>query len=121
MTVSYLVNNASLKAYEEINQKSISFGIVASAAQASESNPISVVNGELKAENNVVMAQVNKSFCGFDFILSGFTSEYYTKALVMCAYVYDDGKVSYLCFNNGAVGQYESAYSISFSEYATKE
>lgn len=121
MTVSYLVNNASLKAYEEINQKSISFGVVASAAQASESNPISVVNGELKAENNVVMAQVNKSFCGFDFILNGFTSEYYSKALVMCAYVYDDGKVSYLCFNNGVAGQYESAYSISFSEYATKE
>lgn len=121
MTASYLVNNVSLNAYEEINQKSISFGIVASAAQASESYPISVVNGELKAKNNVVMAQVNKSFCGFDFILSGFTIEYYTKALVMCAYVYDDGKVSYLCFNNGVAGQYESAYSVSFSEYTIEK
>ncbi len=121
MTVSYLVNNASLKAYEEINQKSISFGIVASIAQENASTPISVVNGELKADNNVVMAQVHKAFCGFDFILSGFTSEYYTKALVMCAYVYDGGKVSYLCFNNGLAGQYESAYSVTFSEYAMEE
>ncbi|MBQ4509124.1 MAG: leucine-rich repeat protein [Clostridia bacterium] len=121
MTVSYIVNNASLKAYEEINQKSISFGIVASAAQASESKPISVLDGALKVESNVVMAQVNKSYCGFDFILNGFTSEYYSKSLVMCAYVYDDGKVSYLCFNNGVAGQYESAYSVTFSEYAREE
>ncbi len=119
ITVSYLVNNTSLKAYEEINQKTLNFGIVASVAQSSESSPISVNDGVLSCASNVIMAQVSNLYSGFDFILKGFTSEYYEKAFVMCAYAYDGDKVSYLCINNGVAGQYENAYSITFDKLAT--
>ncbi len=119
ITVSYLVNNEALKTYETINSVSLSFGIIASVAQETENTPISVNAGTLTTENNVVMAPVNSEFSGFDFILNGFTVEYYDKALIMCAYVFDGTKVSYLCIdNNDVIGQYDYAYAMTFSKYA---
>ena len=113
------VNNTALKTYEEINGIALSFGIVASVAQGTENSPISVNEGVLTTSNNVVLAQVNSAFSGFDFILNGFTSSHYDTALIMCAYVFDGNKVSYLCINgNDVVGQYDYAYAMTFSKYA---
>ena len=121
ITVGYLINNKALNEYEETNKAKLNFGIVASVAKTDDSTPISVNNGSLVAEANAVMAQVNGAYCGFDFILNGFTSDYYELALVMCAYVYDGKNVSYLCTNNGVIGQYQSAYSVTFDGLAKEE
>jgi hypothetical protein len=122
ITVSYLVNNTALKTYEEVNTVALRFGAVASVAQGTENSPISVSEGALSAENNVVMAQVNNAFSGFDFILNGFSAAHYEKAIIMCAYVFDGSKLSYLCINdNNIVGQYDYAYAMTFSKHATEE
>lgn len=122
ITVSYLVNNTALKTYEEVNTVALRFGAVASVAQGTENSPISVSEGALSAGNNVVMAQVNNAFSGFDFILNGFSAAHYEKAIIMCAYVFDGSKLSYLCINdNNIVGQYDYAYAMTFSKHATEE
>lgn len=122
ITVSYLVNNTALKTYEEVNTVALRFGAVASVAQGTENSPISISEGVLSAENNVVMAQVNNAFSGFDFILNGFSAAHYEKAIIMCAYVFDGSKLSYLCINdNNIVGQYDYAYAMTFSKHATEE
>ena len=122
ITASYLVNNAALNVYEEVNGISLNFGIVASMAQEIKNSPISVNEGVLSISNNAVMANVNSDLSGFDFILNGFTNEYYASPLVMCAYVFDGNKVSYMCIDdNDVTGQYDYAYSMTFNKFATAE
>ncbi len=118
ITVGYLVNQTALATYEEITDTSLNYGIVACLATADTNSPITVSDGNLAVNEHTIMVKVDSAYTAFDFILNGFTSEQYGIALVMCAYVYADGKVSYLCFNNGVEGQYDSAYSVTFNEYA---
>ena len=117
VTVSYLINKSCLDTYEQINEKTLNFGVVASIANETVSSPISVNNGELTSVNNAVVAPINNAYTGFDFILNGFTSEHYTTPIIMCAYVFDGSQLTYICCDeNGNQGQYENAYAITFEK-----
>ena len=117
VTVGYLINKSCLDTYEQINEKTLNFGVVASIANETVSSPISVNNGELTSVNNAVVAPINNAYTGFDFILNGFTSEHYTTPIIMCAYVFDGIQLTYICCDeNGNQGQYENAYAITFEK-----
>ena len=119
ITVSYLINKDSYNAYKNINQGTLDFGVIATIANNGAFSPIRVEDNKLTTDKNVVFAPLDSIYTGFDFILNGFTSEHYSKALIMCAYVYDGKNVSYLCFNDvGDAGQYDKAYAITFDKYA---
>ena len=118
ITVGYDVSYTSLEKYEGLTGKKLNYGVVASLAQENANKPLSLSNGEITYAKNVVVAGVDAVYTGFDFILTGFTSDYYDKLLVMCAYVFDGESISYICSNNGVEGQYDSAYAISFNSEA---
>ncbi len=111
ITVGYKVNQEALKAYEESTGKTLSYGVVACVADGEQNTPISVENGELSVSEKVVKAELMGGYAGFDFILTGFTSDYYNTALVMCAYIYDGDRVCYI--NKGGCDAF--ATSVTFS------
>ena len=64
-----------------------------------------------------ISAQISNTTRSFDFVLKGFNEEYYDLSLVMCAYVYDGEKVSYVCVSGGALVQEKYATTLKFSDY----
>lgn len=119
ITVGYTVNQNALSVYEKATGKTLNYGVVASIASGVENSPIAISDNKLVSDQNVIMVNVDKTYTAFDFILTGFTSEHYDAALVMCAYVFDGEKLAYICSNNGVDGQYDYAYSVTFGSQAT--
>ena len=101
--VGYTVNGESLKVFTEKTGKTLTLG-VAAAIVADNTTEYKAVNSDLSAINDkTVVAPVNSAFAGFDFVISGFTEDYYLTNLVMCAFVYDGEKIYYV--DNGGCNE----------------
>ena len=97
--LSYTINKSSLAVYEEKTSKevgTVKFGVVA-AAVADGTTQFNPLNDDLTVANDkIVSVAVDREYASFDFILSGFTADYYEKLIVMCAYVYDGSEIYYV-------------------------
>ncbi len=94
--IGYTVNHSSLEAYETKTGKTLSLGVTAAVVAEGTEQYETLTDELLPVNNKTVVADVDSSYAGFDFILSGFTSEYYETLLVMCAYVYDGSDIYYV-------------------------
>ncbi len=113
MCVGYAVNQKAYKEYTEAGN-TLSYGIVAYIPAEGETN-IAPVNNNLTGKNDkTIVASVNTTYVGFDFILTGFTSEHNGLSLVMCAYVYDGEKVEYISTSNGELQQTQYAQTVTY-------
>ena len=97
--LSYTINKSSIAVYEEKTSKeagTVKFGVVA-AAVADGTTQFNPLNDDLTVVNDkIVSVAVDREYASFDFILSGFTADYYEKLIVMCAYVYDGSEIYYV-------------------------
>ena len=97
ITISYIIKEESLKAYETITGKSLRVGAVA-AIVADGTSTYNPVNDDLTAINEkTIVAPIDLEICySFDFIISGFGVEHYERLLVMGAYVYNESEIYYV-------------------------
>lgn len=98
LCVGYTVNKESLAVYNKYNTP-LRYGVVASVIEDGEGlDLLTVSDGNIVANSNCesVVVPVSSEYAGFDFILSGFTSEYASYDIAMCAYVYDGKAISYV-------------------------
>ncbi len=108
--IGYTINKEMLSVYEAKTEKTLSFGVTA-AVVSEGTEKYEPVNNDLTPINDkTVVADVNRDYAGFDFIISGFTSAYYEKLLVMCAYVYDGEDVYYV---SDACNTYATPFTFS--------
>lgn len=118
--VGYSLNKEALQLFEEKTGKVLDYGVVAIIPiDESEYTPLYVENGEVKSIEYSIHASVAKLYASFDFIISGFSEEYYETDLVMCAYVYDGDEIGYLCITEDEQGnmicaQYDKATTVTF-------
>ena len=122
MCVGYLINQQSIKEYEENNEKvKISYGF---AVAAGNSNPIDK-NG-VAAQKAIGIDLTDKGYCAVDFVLTGdFSNPTYADAEIsMNLYVIDNTSVGYIYGYNtdsGIVSAiYDTADNISFSDLRSK-
>lgn len=113
--VSYTINDASIKAYERITGKTLSFGVVASIYNGQNIDEYAPVNAD-GTENyeKTVAVEVSNEYAGFDFVLSGFSESSYDLSLAMCMYVTDGTEVNYVVGVDGATMQTQYATLIEF-------
>ena len=113
MCVGYAINQKAYKEYTGAGY-TLSYGIVAYLPTEGETN-IAPINTDLTGKNDkTIVAKVNATYEGFDFILTGFTSDHDGLSLVMCAYVFDGKKVEYIVFSNGELQQTQYAQTITY-------
>ena len=116
MCVGYAINPKAYKEYTEAGY-TLSYGIVAYLPTEGETN-IAPVNTDLTGKNDkTIVAKVNATYVGFDFILTGFTSEYDGLSLVLCAYVFDGEKVEYVSISNDELTQTQYAQTVTYKFY----
>ncbi|MBR2024392.1 MAG: leucine-rich repeat domain-containing protein [Clostridia bacterium] len=116
--VSYTINDVSLKAYERITGKTLSFGVVASVCDGQNASEYAPVKAD-GTENyeKTVTAEISNQYAGFDFVLSGFSESSYDLAFAMCMYVSDGTDVNYVVGIDGAAMQTQYATLIEFKEF----
>ena len=97
--MSYVVDRDMVKIYEEKTNKAlgtVKFGVTAAFVEE-DMTQYETMNDDLTPANDkTVVVPVKNEYSGFDFILSGFTSEYYNTPLVMCAFVYNGDEIYYI-------------------------
>lgn len=108
----------SLKAYERITGKTLSFGVVASVCDGQNASEYAPVKAD-GTENyeKTVTAEISNQYAGFDFVLSGFSESSYDLAFAMCMYVSDGTDVNYVVGIDGAAMQTQYATLIEFKEF----
>ncbi len=126
ITVGYTVNQDALSKYEEITGEGLRYGVVAYVPKVTDDKttlaPVSIVNGDAVGCERAIAVEMSSTYTAFDFILSGFTEEYYNTEIVLCAFVCVEDAVEYISYNNNKEAvQYEYAYSVSFNGEATEE
>ena len=121
--VGYSLNYESLQKYEAVTGKTLSFGVVATIPSAGEDvTALEPVKAEIAPNDEyTIFANITGTYASFDFLITGFSEEYYDTALVMCAFVGDSEKVDYICGNSEATTQSEYASLITFGSLATNE
>ena len=94
----YTVNHDSMAVYKEYNANvTLSYGIVASTPNEDGSDLLKVENGKVEAfKTTTVIADIDKSYAGFDFVLRGFSDDTANTALVICSYVFDGSSFVYM-------------------------
>ena len=114
--VGYSLNYESLQKYEAVTGKTLSFGVVATIPSAGEDvTALEPVKAEIAPNDEyTIFANITGTYASFDFLITGFSEEYYDTALVMCAFVGDSEKVDYICGNSEATTQSEYASLITF-------
>ncbi len=109
--VGYTINKESIDVYKAKTGKALTFGVTA-AVVADGTTQHQTVNSDLTAVNDkTVIALIDSAYAGFDFIISGFNSDYYEKSLVMGAFVYDGTKIIYIDF--GGCNEYATPFTFS--------
>ncbi len=109
--VGYTINKESVDVYKAKTGKALTFGVTA-AVVADGTTQHKTVNSDLTAVNDkTVVALIDSAYAGFDFIISGFNSDYYEKSLVMGAFVYDGTKIIYVDF--GGCNEYATPFTFS--------
>ena len=118
--VGYMLNETALNLYNEKTGVTLDYGVVAIIPTSeAELAPLYVENGEIKGLEYSIYASIADSYASFDFVIAGFSAEYYETELVMCAYVYDGDKIAYLCASEDEQGnmicaQYDKATTVTF-------
>lgn len=113
--VGYKLNENSIATYNEENAKTLEFGVVAIVPiNEEELKPLYVENGEVKAIDYTISADLEDSYASIDFIILGFDESSYNTSLVMCAYAFDGEGITYICDS----GEGESATTFKFSDKA---
>lgn len=118
--VGYMLNETALNLYKEKTGVTLDYGVVAIIpTNDAEYSPLYVENGEIKGLEYSIYASVANSYASFDFVIAGFSEEYYETELVMCAYVYDGESIGYLCAaqdeqGNMICAQYDKATTVTF-------
>jgi hypothetical protein len=98
LCAGYTVNHDSMAVYKKYNANvTLSYGIVASTPNEDGSDLLKVENGKIEAfKTTTVIADIDKSYAGFDFVLRGFSDETANTALVICSYVFDGSDFVYM-------------------------
>lgn len=98
LCAGYTVNHASIAVYKKYNASvNLSYGIVASTPNADGSALLKSENGNVLAiKSTTVVANVDASYAGFDFVLRGFNDNNKDTALVICSYVFDGTSITYM-------------------------
>lgn len=98
----YTVNHKSLEVYKKYNSNiSLEYGMVAATPNADGSNLLKIGENGVEAaqgRTNIIIANVNMDYVGYDFILRGFDEEGGNSdtALIICSYVSDGTNIYYL-------------------------
>ena len=106
----YTINQESLKVFNERTGKTLTFGVTA-AIVAEGTTQYQSVKSDLSANGTAIVAKVDSEYVGFDFILSGFTAEYYETNLVIGAFVYDGAKIIYV--DLGGCNEYATPFTFN--------
>ena len=122
--IGYKLNEESVLEYNKATGNKISFGVVAiMPINEDELKPLYVENGEVKAIDYTISASFSTIHASVDFVINGFSEEYYESDLVMCAYIFDGEGISYLCCEEAENGDViftasDVAKSFTFSSVA---
>lgn len=98
----YTVNHKSLEVYKKYNSNiSLEYGMVAATPNADGSNLLKIGENGVEAaqgRTNIIIANVNMDYVGYDFILRGFDEEGGNSdtALIICSYLTDGTNIYYL-------------------------
>lgn len=116
--VGYSFDKASYDAYTRVTGKTISFGVVGIIPPENvDMDTFEPVNTDLTPyDSYTILANITDQYASFDFIINGFTSEYYDTTLTMCAFVGDGTKVDYITSENGETVQLEYATTFTFND-----
>jgi hypothetical protein len=123
MIVSYDIDKEALANYKLVNAD-FKLGMAARilSEDGASDELVKVVDGVAQAtsEKSIVAELTNDNVIYVMFKIKGFSlEEHYNLALAMCAFVYDDGEVDYICQNaEGVIGQYDVAYATTFNNEA---
>ena len=123
MIVSYDIDKEALANYKLVNAD-FKLGMAARilSEDGASDELVKVVDGVAQAtsEKSIVAELTNDNVIYVMFKIKGFSLEqHYNLALAMCAFVYDDGEVDYICQNaEGVIGQYDVAYATTFNNEA---
>ena len=98
--VGYAIDDESVSVYKEKTDKSLKFAITA-AITPNDATQYETVGDNLSNINGSLVVEINSGYSGFDFILSGFSTDYYALPLVMGACVWDGSDVYYVNFVDG--------------------
>ena len=116
MCVGYGVNQDAYKEYTSAGY-TLQYGLVAYVPSANETN-LTPVNNDLTGNTDkTIVVGVKSEYVGFDFILTGFNSEYDGLSLVMCAYVFDGENVEYVSIENDEIVQTQYAQTVTYKYY----
>ena len=96
ISMTYKLDKESILKYETETNKVLSIGVTASMDIDSSCEEYESVNSDLSPKGNSISAPIDKSYDSISFIISGFTAELYTRALIMCAYVSDGETINYI-------------------------
>jgi hypothetical protein len=98
LCAGYTVNHDSMAVYKKYNPNAaLSYGIIASTPNEDGSDLLKVENGKAVAiKSTTVVADIDDSYAGFDFVLRGFSDDTANTALVICSYVFDGSDFVYM-------------------------
>ena len=102
LCAGYTVNHNSMAVYKKYNANvTLSYGIVASTPNEDGSNLLKIGENGVEAaqeRTNIIIANVNMDYVGYDFILRGFDEEGGNSdtALIICSYLTDGTNIYYL-------------------------
>lgn len=119
LCTGYTVNHDSMAVYKKYNASvNLSYGIVASTPNDDGSALLKAENGNVLAiKATTVVANVDASYAGYDFVLRGFNDNNKDTALVICSYVFDGTSITYMtdaCTSTAPT-------AITYSEVLTKQ
>ena len=125
MLVGYDIDKEAFANYKLVNED-FKLGVAARilSEDGASDELVEVVEGTIQSTaNKSIYAEItDTSIVSLVFKITGFSLEsHYNLALAMCAFVYDDGEVDYICQNTeGVAGQYDVAYATTFNSEATE-
>ena len=119
LCAGYTVNHASMAVYKKYNTNAtLSYGIVASTPNEDGSALLKSENGNVLAiKSTTVVANVDTSYAGYDFVLRGFNDDNKDTALVICSYIFDGTSIMYM--TDACTATVPTA--ITYSEVLTKQ
>ena len=92
ITIGFIIDKEAIELYEQLTGKTISYGVVVAIEEK--------LNGKAPLDSEVIAntqkAELDRSYFGFDLIVSGFTEASKDLAVVMAFYVTDGESTVYL-------------------------
>lgn len=103
------VNLESLETYNEYAKVPLSYGIVAAATPNFETSPLVINDGKVEKANSKVAVKdfTDTDYVCFEYTITNIPKSAYDTETVLCAYVFDGAKISYIDANTGTLENYE--------------